>query len=282
MLRCLSVALLSLGMSACATGTTHNASSVVEYLYPDTKDPVVTPTIPVLALPARVGICFVPVGREGAKRGIGAMYPSDGRFLTEPKKMAVMQQVANHFMKHPFVKSIEIIPSAYLTREGGFTNLDQIRTMYGVNLIALISFDQTQFTDEGVLSFAYWTVVGAYVVQGQKNDTHTMLDAVVIDVPSRKMLFRAPGTSFVKGSATLVNLSEQLRRDSDAGFDEATKQMITNLDQQLVAFRDKVKANPEEYAVVNSKGKGGGALGGGTLALLAVLAVAGWWKRRRA
>ena len=36
-----------------------------------------------------------------------------------------------------------------------------------------------QFTDEGLASFAYWTIIGAYIIPGEKNDTHTMLDAVV-------------------------------------------------------------------------------------------------------
>jgi rhombotail lipoprotein len=152
--------------------------------------------------------------------------------------------------------------------------------MYNLDVIALISFDQTQFTDEGALSLAYWTIIGAYVVQGQKNDTHTMLDAVVYDIPSRKMLFRAPGTSHIKGSATLVNLSEQLRKDSEAGFNEATKQMIVNLDQQLVAFRERIKERPQDVKVVRTEGyRGGGALDGFMLLLLAALGAGFLWKR---
>jgi rhombotail lipoprotein len=154
--------------------------------------------------------------------------------------------------------------------------------MYGLDVIALISFDQTQFTDEGALSLAYWTIIGAYVVQGQKNDTHTMLDAVVYDIPSRKMLFRAPGTSHIKGSATLVNLSEQLRRDSEAGFNDATKQMITSLDQQLVSFRERIKQRPEEVKVVRTEGyRGGGALDGFLGALLVLLCAGFLWTQRR-
>jgi len=114
---------------------------------------------------------------------------SGGQFmLTEKKRQDLMQEVANHFKKYPFVKDIEVIPSAYLSPRGSFANLDQIKTMYGVSVIVLLSYDQTQFTDEGALSLTYWTIVGAYLVRGEKNDTHTMLDAVVYDIPSRKML----------------------------------------------------------------------------------------------
>lgn len=272
--------LLCLAISGCATGTTRNATSIVDYLYPNTKDPVVAPSIPILNLPTRVGIAFVPGGVQGQRAGV--VRGPQGFALTESKKLAVMQEVANHFKKYPFVKDIELIPSAYLAPRGGFTNLDQLRTMYGLDIIALVSFDQTQFTDEGVLSLAYWTIIGAYVVQGQKNDTHTMLDAVVYDIPSRKMLFRAPGTSHIKGSATLVNLSEQLRKDSETGFNEATQRMIANLDQQLLAFRERVKERPAEYTVVRREGyRGGGALDDFMLVLLAVLGAGILWIARR-
>lgn len=280
-----SLSMLCLAISGCATGTTRNATSIVDYLYPNTRDPVVTPSIPVLTLPTRVGIAFVPGGVRGQESGMlrGAQgFRAPVYTLTEAKKMAVMQEVANHFKKYPFVKDIELIPSAYLTPQGSFANLDQVRTMHSVDVIALISFDQTQFTDEGALSLAYWTIVGAYVVKGQKNDTHTMLDAVVYDIRSRKMLFRAPGTSHIKGGATLVNLSEQLRKDSEAGFNDATKQMISNLDQQLVAFRERIKERPEEVKVVRTEGyRGGGALDGFMLALLIVLGAGFLWTRRR-
>ncbi len=277
-------------IGGCATGATKNATSVVDYLFPNTKDPVVTPGIPVLTLPLRVGIAFVPPDSSyrGHSRRYTGMFASnqDGSpALTEKRKTDLMQAVADRFRKYPFVKDIEIIPSAYLTPGGSFANLDQIRTMYGVDVVALLSYDQVQFTDEGVASLTYWTIVGAYVIPGEKNDTQTMLDAVVYDIPSRKMLFRAPGLSRIKGSATLVNQSEELRADSGKGFDEAAKQLIVNLDEQLTQFKEKVKDRPQEYKVVNSPGysggSGGGAIDPASLLLLAGLGGSFLWLRKR-
>lgn len=34
--------------------------------------------------------------------------------------------------------------------------------MTGADIIALISYDQVQFTDEGLASLSYWTVLGYY------------------------------------------------------------------------------------------------------------------------
>jgi len=97
----------------------------------------------------------------------------------------------------------------------------------------LLSYDQTQFTEEGLASITYWTIVGAYIIPGEKNDTHTMVDAAVYDIQSRKMLFRAPGISHIKGLSTPVNLNEELRDDSIEGFKEASVDVIKNLDLQL-------------------------------------------------
>jgi len=161
-----------------------------------------------------------------------------------------MKEVAEHFKTYSFVRDLQIIPSADLTPGGSFENLDRIRSVYGVDIMALLAYDQAQFTDEGVASLTYWTLIGAYVIPGEKNDTHTMLDAVIYDIKSRKMLFRAPGTSQMKSNATPVNIAEQLRADSELGFDKAAKDMIVNLDEQLARFREKVKENPAEFKVV--------------------------------
>ncbi|MDH4027695.1 MAG: rhombotarget lipoprotein [Nitrospirota bacterium] len=244
------ILLVCIAFVGCAYQTKrHHSSSVYEYLYSDKEGHIETPGVPLLSLPLRVGIAFVP--------------ESEGRHdtLTEKDRMSLMDEVSKHFKKYEFVKEIELIPSPYLTEKGSFANLDQIRTMYGVDVIALLSYDQTQFTDEGLASMTYWTIIGAYIIPGEKNDTHTMVDAVVYDVQSRKMLFRAPGISHIKGLATPVNLNEELRADSIQGFKEASAEVVKNLDIQLDLFKEKIKEQPEAYKVVHKPGyTGGGSL----------------------
>jgi rhombotail lipoprotein len=268
-------ALLLFSVTGCVRFTdkarSRYASSVVDYLYPQ-KEVAEVPTIPQLSLPLRVGVAFVP---ESSRM-------SRPESLSEKDKIDLMQRISTEFRSLSFVKDIELIPSAYLTPGGGFTNLDQIKTMYGVDVMALLSFDQVQHTDEGLLSLSYWTIVGAYVIRGEKNDTSTMMDAAVYDIASRKMLFRAPGTSHVKGSATLVNLPEQLRADSAEGFSLAADNLVVNLHDQLQRFQAKVKEQPEEYVVQHKAGyTGGGSLGG--VFALAVLGLGGLalWRNRK-
>ncbi len=228
-------------------------SSVVDYLYSKESGEIIQPSIPHLNIPVRVGIAFVPEQVANSKWARGDESP-----LTESNKSNLLEKVADKFRPYKFVSKIEVIPSAYLTPNGGFSNLEQIRTMHGIDVIALVSYDQTQFTDSDFLSFTYWTLIGAYIVSGEKNDTSTMLDTTVYDISSKKMLFRAPGTSEIKGRSTPINLSEELRLDSINGFKEASEKMTGNLDIQLNRFREKIKNNPEQVKVNYRKGYSGG------------------------
>jgi len=200
-----------------------------------------------------------------------------------------MREMSEGFKALPFVKSIDIIPSSYLMPRGGFANLDQIQSMFGVDVVALVSYDQVQFNDQSRLSLTYLTVVGAYLVNGEKNETRTLMDAVVYDIKSRKMLFRAPGVSSVKGTAAPINLSEELRKDSQKGFELAAVDLKTNLTQQLEQFKTKVKDSPADFQVVKrpeykggSGGSGSGAVEPYFVALLVVLAAVALRRRTAA
>jgi len=273
-------------VTGCATQARYY-SSAVDYLYPGKSDPVERTSVPVMSIPIKVAIAFVPdISNERQQTFwqefmMGHARKPIGMVLTEKQKLDLMKEVSDYFRKYPYIGSIEIIPSAYLKPQGSFANLDQIQTMYGVDAVVLLAYDQVQFTDEGAASFLYWTIVGAYVVPGEKNATHTMMDAVVYDIKSRKMLFRAPGLSQIKSTATAVNLSEKLRQDSELGFQEASKDLVQNLDTQLALFKDKVKKEPEKYKVIHSPGyTGGGSIGGIFLTLLSLIGGYAWLRQR--
>ncbi len=271
---------LLLAVSALASGCagliegkkSRQTSSVVEFLYPNKSDVVEKPATPELTLPMNVGIAFVPAA--------GGHYSSNHLDSTQQHKL--MERIAEDFRKYEFIRNIELVPTPYLRPGGSFDNLEQIRTMYGIDVIVLLSYDQVQYTDEDLLSLTYWTIVGAYVFKGEKNDTSTMIDATVYDIASRKMLFRAPGTNHVKGRATFVNQSEELREDSKEGFAGAADNLVVNLKAELERFKQRIKERPEEVKLVRSTGyTGGGYIGAGFTVLFLVLAGAALWHDRR-
>tara|TARA_R110001583_G_scaffold175015_2_gene329533 strand:- start:723 stop:1613 length:891 start_codon:yes stop_codon:yes gene_type:complete len=264
-------------ITGCASQQVNTKSSVMEYLYPKSGDKFETPTIPHLQLPLRVGVAFVPASRKSTSTHnfwTGRAYSGS---MSEARKSEILEKVSENFRELDFVSSIEVIPTAYLTPGGGFSNLSQIKTMYGIDVIALVSYDQMQFTDEGMLSLSYWTIVGAYVVSGEKNDTSTLMDTVVYDISSKKMLFRAPGTSQITGKSTPINLSEELRADSIQGFELAAESMTHNLKSQLTIFKKRMKENPSQVQVSHREGyTGGGSIGVlGIILLLSLLLMTG-------
>lgn len=89
------------------------------------------------------------------------------------------------------------------------------------------------------------------------------MDTVVYDIASKKMLFRAPGTSRVTGKSTLVNLSEELRADSIESFEVAADDMVVNLKNQLSTFKQRIKDDPSQVEISHREGykNGSGAIG---------------------
>ena len=253
-LHSLLLAVLTLSLTGCAgfwgDHDRHEASSVVQFLYPDKNLPFIQPQIPTLRLPLRIGVAFIPTGTAGSN---GSYYHSDSGF-TEQQKTELMRQVGAQFKTQAFVQSIEIIPTTYLRPGGGFDNLDQLRGMMGIDVVVLIAYDQRQFSADTQASLAYWTIVGAYFVEGQRNTTHTLMEAVVYDIPSRSLLFRAPGTNSLKHHSTLLRTDEELRRDSAESLGEAAKQMTANLAQELELFKVRVKEAPDTVKIEHKPG----------------------------
>ncbi|MTV36782.1 rhombotarget lipoprotein [Duganella radicis] len=277
-MRYLKILLLMLAaatLSSCALwhnpNTRQHTGSVVDYLYPDAKTPPsLVPTVVKLRPPVKVGIAFVPGGGWGSS-------------LPEAGKMKLLERVRDSFTRHEYIGKIEIIPTQYLRAKGGFANLEQVGRMFDVEVIALLSYDQVQFSDSNALSVLYWTIVGAYIINGDQYDIQTMLDASVFDVQSHKLLFRAPGTSRVKGSATAAGFTEKARAAQNQGYERAVDELIPQLQAQLDGFRERIKNDTSNYQVENKAGyKGGGSMGWISLALAALLCGVAYAVRRRA
>lgn len=262
---------LSLTLTACgaflAGHEQKQVGSVVDYLYPNAKEaPHMQVGMTYLRPPVRVGLAFVPGSNRSA--GIG-----------ETEKVALLERVKSSFSQHEFIGSIEIIPTTYLRPGGGFANLNQVAKMFNVEVVALLSYDQVQFTDSNMLSVLYWTIVGAYVIHGNQYDIQTLVDASVFDVRSQKLLFRAPGMSQVKGSASAMGLSASARSGRNDGYTQAVDDLIPKLQTELDTFKAKLKSDRSIRVEKKEGYRGGGAMDGWSLALLAALAL--WVMARR-
>ena len=245
------------------------SSSLVEYLYPGGEEPPqFIDSIPQLNLPLRVGLAFVPSAVE-----------TELLVLSEATKTQLLEGVRKQFLDRDYIAEIEVIPDTYLRHGRGFTSLEQVSRLYKLDIMALVSYDQVVAYDDTTASFLYWTIIGAYFIEGSKNDVQTFVDTAVFDLPTRRLLFRAPGIDKSTSRSTLVDSSDELRKARSAGFAHAMDAMSENLAVELDKFEIRIKENPSVATVVSSSG-GYGGVSYFTCLILLVTVFGGWhWRR---
>jgi rhombotail lipoprotein len=272
---------IALPLSGCQSFQEHRHASAIDYLYPSGR--VEAPTGEVkLELPLRVGVAFAPGGKD------------PGAAFSEPQRREILKRVTEAFREIPEVQFVEVLPTHNLDAKGGFENLQQAAGMYGMNLVALVSYDQIQFGEPRVASILYWTLIGTWFIEGERIETHTLLDANVFEPGSRALLFSGSGSSIVKDGYTPWQSEEKKRASSVLGFEKATQELIENLGFSLNAFREHAKQGTvrgmgtprvqvHDTAVTDSAvTAGAGALGPFEIVIaVALVATASWSARRR-
>jgi len=258
-----SVVVASAALSGCADlsclgrcgSHAHNSSSLVEFLYPQGTPPPAQDAIPQLRVPLRVGLAFLPSNGVDPTGGLDAAH-----------KEKLLERIKQRFSSRKFVAEIVLIPDYYLTSHRGFEGLEGVRRLYGVDLMALVSYDQVTHLDENNWSLGYMTIVGAYVLKGSRHDVSTLVDLAVVDPATRSLVLRAGGTDTRHGTTTLIGSERDTREAASAGYGAATDQMIEHLDAALMKFEADVRSGKAAVKLVGKNeaghsGGGGGALG---------------------
>jgi rhombotail lipoprotein len=269
--RPLAVALAALSLAGCAAiglpwctpqcdTVHHNSSSLVEFLYPNQQLPPRDNTIPELHVPLRVGLAFLPGHGEGNYGGPDAA-----------QREELLARIKQRFSTRKFVSDIVIIPDYYLSSQRGFAALEQVQRLYAVDVLALVSYDQVRHTDENAWSMGYLTIVGAFVLKGDRYDISTLVDLAVVDATGRSLILRAGGVDTRHGTVTLADYPREARTAAAAAFSAAADHMIEHFDAALGAFEDEVRAGRANLHVVHHGG--GGAMSWPWLIALAALLV---------
>lgn len=235
------------------------SSSLVDYLYPDGQiPPKFNESVPHLQLPISVGLAFVPATRTYMQS------------LSEVQKIKLLEQVKQRFSNLEYVKDIIIVPETYMKSGKGFEGVGQIARLYGLDVVALVSYDQVATTADTRSSILYWTIVGAYFIEGSNNQATTFVDTAVFDIKSQKMLFRAAGVSDIQQNSTLVEVEKTNRDTRERGFELAMQNMSDNLALELDRFRERIKQD-KSVQISHRQGYGGG--GAVTWPLILILLV---------
>jgi rhombotail lipoprotein len=224
------------------------STPLVDFLYTEGRVPELDAQ-PLLHLPIRVAVSFLPSGTGPRSFQPGAI-----------DREKVLSSLREHFRALPYVSEIVIVPDYYLHsgKGDGLMQIQQLSRLFHFDLFALVSYDQVQNSFQNDRSLAYWTIVGAYVVRGDRNETHTLLDVAVIDPKSRSLVMRAGGTSALKGNVTAVDSGRHSVAQSVRGFELATEQLIANFSRELTDFEQRVRDGTAPVKVVRQASKGGG------------------------
>lgn len=113
--------------------------------------------------------------------------------------------------------------------------------MFDVDVIVLLSCDQVRFDDPDALPVVYRTITGGSVIRGAPHDTWTMVDASVLDVRSRKLLFRAPGATHTAGRGSMASFSGLDPVARLEGCNRAVDRLVPRLHAELGIFRARMQ-----------------------------------------
>ncbi len=258
-----------LGLSSCAIFGEYqskhmHSTSLVRFLYPLGKLPLEDKKDPVLNLPLRVGLAFIP---DAVRQST----------INPATKNQLLENVKAAFEKKDYVDEIIIIPQMYFSNSKGYTTLDQVNRLYQLDVIALVSYDQIVNASDNLFSLSYLTIVGAYIFPGSNYKVNTLIDLAVIDVASRSILFRAAGTNGSKQSAVAsAYIQQAYRKKQNQGFSQAMQQMQTNLWLELDKFEQRLrKKDPQDRIKIKHRsGYSGGSVSLTLLFILLLLTIA--------
>jgi rhombotail lipoprotein len=173
--------------------------------------------------PMRIGLAFSPLPEKGG----------ESRDIPSQLKQRLLEKVRNAFVGLSFVEAIEVVPTTYLKEGNEFESMVAASQAFNLDAMALITYDQEQFSDPSNWSLLYWTVIGVYLVPGEKSETRTLLEASVVAVDSRVLLLHASGSDKTMGWKTPIDVRPGLRQAAEDSFEKATDNLIADLRAQL-------------------------------------------------
>jgi rhombotail lipoprotein len=215
-------------------------TSLVSFLYPDGKIPDDLNT-PVLRLPLRVGLAYVP------ESGINS-------HIEPALKLQLLNTIKRAFEGRRYIQNIQIIPQMYLSHGQNSNQLQQIQQLYQLDVIALVSYDQIVNRKENILAITYLTIVGNYIFPGSHFNVSTLLDMALIDLKTKRLLFRAAGSHGSKGATAEAYTRHQYDIHQNDDFSVAMGMLKNNLTYELQAFEQRLRAkDPNDDIKVEAK-----------------------------
>ena len=235
-----------------------SSTPLSDYLSPSMESRIADNKKP-LTLPISVAIITVP-----GKESYHAIPPTALRQAAEKLKAQLLTQ--KKYIDSVYVVSQEDLSTrrnqGYM-QSGGYgsqmgnprgVSLDDIRNMYAVDVAIVLSHQQGQRNDQsGVAGLLDISIVGAFVVPGVTTKTSSVIDGMVIHIPSNAIIFRASGNDERSSLSTTHGEESTATNDSVAGILGATEDFGKSLTRSLAEF-DRFDLSTAASASLLSKG----------------------------
>ncbi len=261
----------------CAPQQRTARTSVMEYLYPaNSTAPPPDPRGAALRLPIDVGIAFLPRASTWNQNA-----------LAVESEVELLNRVRAAFHGKEWVRRIQVVPSLYLTKSGGFPEMEQVARLFAIDVLVLVSVDQVQVSHDNPLAISYLTIAGAFLIPGNSDETRTFVDAAAFAPATRTFLMRAPGRDRRGGFSTASGASASLTHDAGQGLAAAMADLTVNLEREVDTLAADVRAGMRpEVEIADRQGvslRQGGGIGGWQLLIGCVVlaAIGAPWTRWR-
>ena len=186
------------------------------------KDSLVSPHKEPLVFPATVAILMIP--------------PTNIVMVPGSTLHIAAESLKNELLKNKdYVNGVRIISSRDIK---GKVNLNTIRDMYGVDILAILTYEQDQrSTQNSLATFLNLAIVPAYTVPSIKLTTSTVVDGKIVHIPSNSIIFRTSGVNERSTYLTPVSTLEgRPNEESIAGLQSAVSDLGNNVGKILAGL----------------------------------------------
>ena len=241
-----------------------------------------------LTLPATVAILMAP-GKQ-----------HDGGRLPDTTLRQAAEKLKKQLLANPkFIASVAV---ATVEDTKGKISLEGLWASYAADIAVILSYQQDQRTGQsGAAGLMDVMLIGMFLVPGVETKTASIIDGMVVHIPSSAIIFRASGldersthstTHARKDTATEESINSILAATTDFGnslcksltkfenydLSRAVPLSLQNTDNSSNDAKDK-PANDYWGSVNSYKSAGGGAFGLIPLFVSAAFACAAWRRR---
>lgn len=217
------LAAVTIGGCAADVHRTRVTGTAPIFSYLSLKDSTIggVPTDP-LTFPTRVAIVYAP--------------PLSTKPQTEQVPQTTLHAAAESLKKQLLVHS-NYVKSVVIGHTGETLSLEQIRNMYGCDIVVILSYSQLQSAERGGISKALdITLVGGHLYPGVTISTETGIEATVIHAPTQYILFTESGSNSRKTYSIPGGVDTSARNEAREGFTEAMDNLANRVGKIIVTY----------------------------------------------